>query len=186
MKRLALLFAVLVIAGIGAACDEIPAAAATVNGERISQSTVDDDLQEIRDNDDLEEVVTQSGQELARTPGTIDSQLTASWLTLLVQGEIADQELADLDVEVTDADRDAAEQSAQTFFGTPEAFEAFSEAFQDDFVDMLAGIVALQTEFADDQAALVEVLTSADVDVNPRYGTWSTEGDPMVVPPART
>jgi hypothetical protein len=184
MRRVGLLLAVLTVVGLGAACDELEPSALTVNGEDVSQSTVDDDLRALRDNDVLAEATAQAPSgELARSPGTINSAYSADWLTLLVQSTIVDQELDNRDIEVTDANREQAEQQAEQAFGSPEAFAAFPESFQDRLVDRLAGFVALQAEVTD-QAAVGRLFMGADVDVDPRYGKWSKD-DAAVLPPSR-
>jgi hypothetical protein len=184
MKRLGLLLTLLVVAGAGVACDDLESAAVTVNGEETSQSSVDDDLRAIRANDSLAELAEQAGNEIARSPGTIASDVTVGWLSFLVQSELADQELARRDVKVTNADREQGMQQAAQFFGSAEAFDEFSSSFQDQVVDRISALIALQGELGD-VAAFQELLASADVDVDPRYGTWSTE-QLAVLSPSRT
>jgi hypothetical protein len=184
MKRLGLVLTLLVVAGAGAACDDLESAAVTVNGEETSQSSVDDDLRAIRDNDALSEIASQAGGEIAASPGTIRSDITAGILGYLVRGEIAEQELASLGGEVSNADRQNARQQAIQVFGSEEAFDEFSESFQDDIIEWLAAVIALQGEIRK-PADFEAVFREADVDVNPRYGTWSTQ-DLVVMAPSRT
>jgi hypothetical protein len=186
MKGTGLLLVVLAAVAVGAACDELESSALTVNGEDISQSSVDDDLRALRDNDQFAEALGQSpAGELARSPGTINSSYTADWLTLLVQSTVVDQEIERRDVEVTDADRRQAEEQAQEqSFGSPAVFDGFPQWFQDDFVARLAAFLALENDGVD-QEGFTRLLMDADVDVDPRYGRWSKE-DGAVVPPART
>lgn len=184
MKRAGL--SLVVLAAVAVACDELESSALTVNGEDISQSSVDDDLRALRDNDQFAEALGESpAGELARSPGTINSSYTADWLTLLVQSTVVDQELERREVDVTDADRQQAEEQArEQSFGSPAVFGAFPEWFQDDFVDRLAAFLALQNDGVD-QEGFSRLFMDADVDVDPRYGRWSAE-DGAVVPPART
>lgn len=186
MPRTVLLLAVLAVVALGAACDDLESTALTVNGDDISQSTVDDDLRALRDNDQFAEALGQSpAGELARSPGTINSSYSADWLTLLVQSTVVDQELDRRDVEVADADRQQAEEQArEQSFGSPAVFGAFPEWFQDDFVDRLAAFLALQNDGVD-QEGFNRLFRDADVDVDPRYGRWSKQ-DGAVLPPARS
>jgi hypothetical protein len=183
MRRLGLLLILLGVAGSGAACDDLESAAVTVNGEETSQSSIDDDLRAIRDNDALGEIASQAGGEIAASPGTIRSDITAGILGYLVRGEIAEQELASLGAEVSNADRKTARQQAIQVFGSEEAFDEFSESFQDDVIEWLAAVIALEGEL--NQVDFEAVFREADVDVDPRYGTWSTE-NLVVMPPSRT
>ncbi|MGH9025450.1 MAG: hypothetical protein ACRDWD_04940 [Acidimicrobiia bacterium] len=185
MTRAGLLVVVLTVGGLAGACDDLQSSALTVNGEDVSRSSVDDDLQALRDNDVLAEATSQAPSgALTRSPGTINSAYSADWLTLIVQSTVVDQELARRDVDVTDADREQAEQQAQQAFGSPEAFADFPQSFQDRLIDRLAGFVALQG-VVQDQAALGQLFMDADVDVDPRFGRWSKD-DAAVVPPTRT
>jgi hypothetical protein len=183
MKRLALVLVVLALAAAAAACDEVESAGLTVNGEETSQSTIDDNLRDIRDNDVLAEVATQQGAELTISPGTISSTVTAGILGYVVRGEIAQQELDRLHVEVSDDDREAARQQAAQVFGSEEAFDAFPQSFQDEFIEWFAAVIVLQNELPD-QPEFEAVFREADVDVNARYGKWSSENLAVLSPAA--
>ncbi len=143
----ALLLAVPVLAG----CDEANPDALEVNGTTFSQSSVDDELQELADNEALEEAFGPQSE----SDGTVISALTAFWLTEIVRSEVATQEIDRAGVEVTDADREeGAALLEQTFSGAQAVPAAdivadFSQSFQDDVAERNAALVAFDRAVTD-------------------------------------
>jgi hypothetical protein len=183
MKRLLLLpIATLAVVGI-TGCDDVQSPAVTVDGTDISQSSVDDELHALRDNDALAAALAESEEPLARSPGTINSMYASGWLTNIIVGEVVSQQVDARDIAITDAQRDDARAQAPNAFPAPEVFDEFPEWFRDRFIDRVAEITALG-EALGDQAALTELIQTASVDVDARYGTWSAD-EGRVVPPTR-
>lgn len=147
----------LVAVPVLAACgDETDPDALEVNGTTFSQSSVDDELNAISDNETFVDFVTEQGGEISSSEGTINSTVTANWLTQIVIGQVAADALADAGIEVTDADREEGRSQSEQVFGNAENFDAFDTSFQDDVVDRNAALVAF------DQAAAAGDLDLSD------------------------
>jgi parvulin-like peptidyl-prolyl isomerase len=150
----ALLLAVPALAG----CDEANPDALEVNGTTFSQSSVDDELQELADNETLEAAFGAQNE----SDGTVNSALTAFWLSEIVRSEVATQELDRAGVEVTDADREqGAALLEQTFSGAQDVTAAdivadFPQSFQDDVTDRNAALVAFDRAVTDGDIELAD------------------------------
>jgi parvulin-like peptidyl-prolyl isomerase len=123
LLRSALALGVVVVVAVGAGCAAVRPAALTVNGEELSRSSVDRELQAIADNPGLQDRITSS-------EGTIKSSGGAIWLTQLAQQEVVDREVRRRDLTVTADDREAGQARAENFFG-PQVFAAFPKWFRD-------------------------------------------------------
>lgn len=147
LALVALLLAVPALAG----CDEANPDALDVNGTTFSQSSVDDELQELADNEKLAEAFGEQNV----SDGTVNSELTAFWLSEIVRSEVATQELDRAGIEVTDADREqGAALLEQTFSGSETVPAAdivaeFPQSFQDDVADRNAALVAFDRAVTD-------------------------------------
>ena len=131
-----------------------------VNGTRVSQQTVDNQLDEFADNKGLGEV--------SHSPGSVDSKITAQVLTVNIVLQLVRDAAERRGVEVTDADRD----QARTIIGTqldkyPASYQALQRELQSYFV-------ALGLDSTEKASAFVTPLvTKADVRVDPKYGFWN-------------
>jgi hypothetical protein len=127
---------------VGAGCDTISPVALEVNGGETSRSSVDRDLRAIADNEVLEE----GG--VSETDGTLTSQATAFWVTLLVQQEVIDRAVERRGVGVTSSDRDAGRADIDGQFGEG-AFDAFPRWFRERVSDDFARRQALLRDLGD-------------------------------------
>jgi parvulin-like peptidyl-prolyl isomerase len=116
------LLAALLLAG----CDSASPAALTVNGTDVSQSSVEDEFDAIADN----EVLSQQGDLTGDGDDTLRSDVAAFWLDFLVRQEVIDEEVADRDLEVTDADRDEAQTAIDNEIGRA-GFDEFPSWMQE-------------------------------------------------------
>jgi predicted small secreted protein len=143
VKRIASLVALAAAGALfTAGCDTLRPVAVDVNGEEISQSSLDHELRAIADN----EVLAEGG--VAQTDGTLSSEATALWATLRVQQEVVDRAVERRGVDVTADDREDGRSEIDALFG-PDAFEAFPEWFRDRVSDRFARRAALIREFGD-------------------------------------
>lgn len=162
-------------------CAEAQAAAATVNGTRIERSDFQDQLEAIRDDQDLSNVLEQvllRGQvPIAGEGDSVDAEFSAIWLTQLIQSEVLLQAAQDDGLEVTDSVRSIAERLAAQQYApvAPDgstdvaAFEEYPEVFRDAAVDQLVALV-------------LQVVPSGDEPVElacARHVLVSTQPDPL-------
>jgi parvulin-like peptidyl-prolyl isomerase len=126
---------VVVLAAAGAGCASVRPSALTVNGDELSRSDVDRELQAIADNPGLQDRITSS-------EGTIKSSGSAIWLTQVVEQQVVDEQVRRRDITVTAADRRAAEARAGDFFG-PQVFAEFPKWFRDQVLEGYARRKAL-------------------------------------------
>ena len=149
--------AVLAVAAGGSAL------AYSVNGTRVQQSTVDDQLHDLATSDATKKQVA-----TGNAKGAIDSKVTAQVLTLNVAREIMVDVAAKRGIEVTDADR----ASARKALGAQA--ESYPASYVDLVVDVQAHAAALG--FADTDAVnafLARQFKRADVYIDPKYGFWN-------------
>jgi hypothetical protein len=116
----------------------VRAAALTVNGHRVSQTSVDRELRAIAENKQLR---------LAKSRGTLSSGITAMWLSVLVQQQVVDHEVERRHVTMTATDRQRARAEAESLFGGANAFEAFPKWFRERIVERTARLDALLRSF---------------------------------------
>jgi hypothetical protein len=196
--RLLCLVAPLVALGLLSGCGAASPAAATVGGHDITRHDLNQDLAAISDNKPLR---ADPSIQVASTPkGTLNSGITASWLSGLVRQVVFDREFARRHLRVTAPDRAAARNSLeQQQFGT-KIFNGFPKAFRDRIVEREARIEVLARTFtqgaqsqADLSAAgqrfaqLLETqLRRGHVHVDPRYGKpeFTSQGFQIAPPSA--
>ena len=142
MRRTApVLVAVLAAAFLLSACgtgDGSPVAA-KVGSTSISRSDLNDQLEVLAKNTKwMKSVASQFGvPTLVEPNGGVSTRLSAAWLTALMNQAVVDQAFEDKDLKVTDANRQAAKQSAEQLFNTDsgQTFGTMPQWFQDDFLD---------------------------------------------------
>lgn len=108
---------VVVLGLVAGACGSVQPTAATVNGHRISQESVDDELREIRDNRRYREALGLGSIEGDGRDGTFDAEFAAQVVTLRIYYQLVDEELERRGVEITDADLREARRSAESSLG---------------------------------------------------------------------
>lgn len=138
------------------ACSSVGAAAVTVNGQRISERSLTDELTEIRDNDLYRKALGLPDVGGAGREGTVQAAFTARIVTLRVYYALVDQELERRGVALTKADLEAArrdlvaglESDPATSGGVAgfgeRAFAKFSARYRDDLVRRNAAVRRLQ------------------------------------------
>jgi parvulin-like peptidyl-prolyl isomerase len=158
LRSVLALGAVVVVAAAGAGCASVRPAALTVNGEELSRSSVDEELEAIADNPGLADRITSS-------EGTIKSSGGAIWLTQLAQQQVVDREVRRRDLNVTAGDREAGQARGEAFFGA-EVFAAFPKWFRD----------RVTARYSRQQALLRDLGTApTDADVQAEYATAIAE-----------
>jgi len=131
--------------------------AASVNGQKISEEEFQKELDAIADNEALAAEADKQGVTFV-VDGQLSPELQATWLTEVINSTIVSQGVKDEGIEVTDADREQAEQGVINLFGSEEVFDAFPKWFQDLLVERQAELVALSWSLlggrvGDDEAA---------------------------------
>jgi parvulin-like peptidyl-prolyl isomerase len=153
VKNLRLLLAapaVVALLAIGvASCSSVRPAALEVNGHEYSQSSVNDELSAIADNELLSEQASVSD-------GTVSAELTASWLQTLVEEQVVAGELDRRGIEVSDGDLAAGTDAAAAFLGDPQVLDAFPQWFRERMSKRFAARELLFAEIG-------EPVTDADV-----------------------
>lgn len=129
----------LVTVAAGACSGGSAAAAVTVNGTTVSQPTVDRELAAIRSNPQLQSQATAAG---AR------SVIDATWLTAVVETEVAAQAVRRAHVRITSDDRAAAQTWADGYFGDASVFAAFPKWFRDSVLARYANVPAIVRKHA--------------------------------------
>jgi PPIC-type PPIASE domain len=123
-----------VLALVLAACGSDSSAGVTVGSKTVDESTVNQELAAIKKNSVLK---TQ-----AVTNGKLDPAAVATWLTSVVQTQVAAEAVEKSGTKITQADKDQAKSWADTFFGDPSAFTAFPKSFRDAAVKRYANVPA--------------------------------------------
>lgn len=153
--------ALVALVAVLGACGSVQPTAATVNGNRISQESIDDELAQIRDNQRYRQAIGLGTIEGDGRDGTFDAEFAAQVVTLRIYYTLVEEELEDRGVELTDDDLAAARRSAETNLsggaGDSAAGRRVLNGFSDDYRDTLVRREALVTK-------LSEVLSDADVD----------------------
>jgi SurA N-terminal domain len=184
-RRLPLIFvavvtvACLAAASIAAVASGVSgsAVAYTVNGTKVSQSTVNDQLKELADRDAKSAVETLFQQSLATTDGAVDSNAAATWIDFQIRHELFRQAAADANVTVGAAERAAVAKTIEAQLESQQAKFRLADlprSLRDAFVDSNAYQAALKLDTdAKLSAFLTKAFRTADVTVDPRYGRWN-------------
>ena len=154
MKRSAplLISLVALVALLASGCGGAEAHAATVNGEQMSKSQLDDELQAIRDNDAYVQAIQNNPQNpidvIGDAPRSLKSAFVAGVLTRQIIYELVLQEVDDRGIELTDemvdqARKDIQQQVDQT---NPGLFDDFP----DSYIDMISKWFAAGTALEND------------------------------------
>jgi hypothetical protein len=140
-----------------------------VNGNRVSQRDFDDRLHDIADS-----IEKQSrGQTTQQTApdGTLTSSITATVLNVSVLRDLLRDAADEKGVKLSAADLDAGKQSASQ---QVQSFDQTPKSYQKVVVEFLAYANALGLSDTDALNAFVaKQVKTADVYINPRYGTWN-------------
>ncbi len=123
-----------VLAVVLAACGSSSPAAVNVGSTSVSDSTVKAQLAAIAKNKVIKAQAVKNGK--------LDPSVTASWLTALVETEVAKQAVDKAGTKITKDDNNEAKNWADGFFGTAAAFAAFPKAFRDEALARYANVPA--------------------------------------------
>lgn len=180
-KRLLLLAAVAGLAVVGAGCADDVSPGLTVGSTTISNDDLLAEVGEWAGNPTAVDPADLAGS----APGTFPQALVGQVIQRRIVTELQCAELDELGVEVTDDDRQAA--IAQVL-PSPDMVTDVLAGFSDDFAATFARdagcAVAIQDALGDGFDAWIdEALRTADITVNPRYGSWDAASG-TVVPPA--
>lgn len=156
------LVAVISAAALLSGCgDSVGPAAAKVGSTTISRTTLDDELTTITDNPVWVQSVSQSLKiDIAPTNGGVSTQLSARWLTLLVNQAIADQVFEQKDLTVTAKDRAAAKATLLGTFGNQATFKKLPKSFRDK-------LLARQARFEAVKVTVPPPAPTTDADLEP-------------------
>lgn len=183
----ALVLAALAVASTGCADQS---AAARVGDDTVSEADLLDEVEALADNDQLWDLVTQSGGQPPEVDGELqgsyDRDFVARVLHQRVTAVLVRQLLEREGGRVTDADRQAARQQLDSDYGP--SFADFPEWYQDQLLADTSRVVRVQEELGGDaESALVDLAEQVDVELSSRYGSWDTQrflaAELAVVPP---
>lgn len=151
LPRILGLFA-LVLALVAGGCgnnlgDTVRPAAATVNGIKISQADLDAELEAIRENEDYLQSIEQQGLAVTGNgEGTLTNAFVSRVLTRQIFLLLVHEELEDRDLEVTDAELEAAADGVHQSVGGEEIFNRFPEGYRDTLLRRSAEVTKLQAD----------------------------------------
>jgi parvulin-like peptidyl-prolyl isomerase len=117
-----------------AACGSDSPAGLTVGSTTIDESTVNQELAAITKNSVLKAQAVKDGK--------LDPAAAATWLTSVVETQVAAEAVEEAGTKITKADRDQAKSWADSFFGDPSAFQAFPKSFREDALERYANVPA--------------------------------------------
>lgn len=156
MKRLLSLLCLLIaLALLGGACASVEPAAATVNGEEITEEELREELDAIRENEAYLQILQQPGdptqaplQVLGRGQGTLDAGFVARVLSRQILLELIHQEFLRLDLELSNQELDEARQQIVTELGE-DIVRKFPAGYRDTIVRRNAEVTKLQAALAE-------------------------------------
>lgn len=144
-----LIVATVVTASLLAACGSVAPYAATVNGARIPQSDLTDELNAILHNkayvDGIEQQLAQQGQHVrGKGSGTFDSGFVAQVLTRRIYLELVHQDLATHHIAITASKLKKGEEELKQQFGDDKVLGAFPKKYREVLAARTAEVDALQ------------------------------------------
>ncbi len=173
--------AVLAAAGCGST-----SAAITVDDESISRRDFEDQLDVVYENEAFRSTLFgEVGQEQLRGEddplGSYTQQYVAAMGNVQVQFMVIPGVLADEDLEITEADREAVADELEG--AAPGTLDGLPDGMRDQYLDGFAGFDKLRSELGDDfEATVTAAIAAADIEVSSQYGSWD-EAQRSIVPP---
>ena len=125
-----------VLAVVLAACGSDSPAAVTVGSTSVSESTVKAQLATIAKNKVIKAQAVKNGK--------LDPRVVGSWLTALVETEVAKQAVDKAGTKITKVDKATAQYWADGYFGSADAFAAFPKSFRNEALTRYASVPALR------------------------------------------
>jgi hypothetical protein len=169
-RRLALvsIAVVTVLAVIGVAVLAVAAGGSAmaykVNGNRVSQQTVDDQLHDLANSNATKTV--------SQTPGTVDSTTTARLLNTNIIRDLLQGEAQRKGIELSDRDRTVGEATASSSVGAN--YSKLPASYRDLLVSLYGYANALGLKTSDAlNTFLTRAIKQADVHVDAKYGFWN-------------
>ena len=185
MPRRLLPLVLVALAVLGAGCADTVSPAVRVDGEAIGNSALLDEVAQWAGNPTLLQAV-QFPAELVEGagPGSYSTELVGFVLGSRIGFELHRAEFEERGLEVSEEQRAVVRQQ---LFGDPavteQVFAEFSDGYGEALVDDVARQIGLEEALGDEYPIwAADAFESADIEVNPRYGTWSAE-EQRVVPP---
>jgi hypothetical protein len=171
---------------VGAGCADTVSPAVRVNDEAIGNEALLDEVGEWAGNPALLQAV-QFPAELVEGagPGSYSTELVGFVLGSRIGFELHRAEFEERGLELSDEQRTAVRQQ---LFGDPavteQVFADFSDEYGRQLVDDVARQIALEEELGQEEYPTwaSEAFESAEIDVNPRFGSWDPEQQ-QVLPP---
>jgi foldase protein PrsA len=152
VKRLLVLLAAAAVL-LSAACGAVTPFAAIVNGDRVNQRDLDDELNALKSNKAFVESLQAQGATVEGTSkGTFDMAFVARVLTRRIFFTLIHQEVERRKLEITDADVTRARREAQQDFGGEEAMKDFPKSYIDEATRTTADINALREDMGKGEA----------------------------------
>jgi hypothetical protein len=149
----------------------------SVNGTKVSQATVDDQLKGLADRGAKTAIETLFQHSLATTDGAVSSQAAATWIDFQIRNQLFRQAAARAHVTVTAAERADLAKAIDAQLATQKAKFRLADlppALRNAFVESNAYQAALKLDTnAKLSAFLAKAFRTAHVKVDPRYGTWN-------------
>lgn len=178
-RRLLAPLVVLLALALSAGCADDVSPALRIGDTTIGNSELLDELDEWFTNPNAVSPELAAAAAPGAFPGELTRQLIAQRIDFVLHAE----EFEALELELDQAARDVA---IETVFGDPlaaeEALAPFSDDFRARFLDDLARQIAVEQALGEEYATWrTQAYATADIEVNPRYGSW--EGTGRIVPP---
>ena len=149
---------VALLAVVAAGCGSLQPYALVVNGGRIQQRDIDNELKAIRGNARYLDAIDPSRQQIFGSgKGTFNADFTAFILNQDLDYELVHQELLKRKLSVTPADRDQAKSTVIQQVNGQDTFNAFPKWYQDKLIERFAEVIVLAkslTPAGDDAKAL--------------------------------
>jgi hypothetical protein len=142
--RRSLLAVVALVAVFAAACGTLQPYAAVVNGHRVSERDVDDELKAIRGNAKYLDTIDPSRRQiLGSSANTFNSNFAAQILTRRIYYELVHIELQRRHLKVTDSDITQARSTVISQFNGADTFNAFPRSYQRTLEERTAEVAQL-------------------------------------------
>jgi hypothetical protein len=143
-----------------------------VNGKETSRQTLDNELHDFAGSTLFANSYSQNGARFKTTEGAVNSFAGAQWIAFRVQRALAERLLHDRGKQVTERDLTSARKALRQ----QGVFDGMSGDAVDQLVGYQAALTKLQNEVGGRAAvaqALRRAARRADVELDPRYGTWN-------------
>lgn len=180
-RRLASLVAAVSVAGLVATGCGSQSAAVRVGDESVSRSDFEEQLDVVYESDEFQSFLLRGmPKEQMRSegdpPGAYTQEYVAAMADVHINYLLVGQALENEGLEVTDEDRTAVES---------ELGSILPDELRSTYVEWFAGFEKLQAELSESEFNEVvgEVLTTADINVSSRYGSWDPDQFRVTPPP---